>query len=1303
MHKLVVSSISILCAITCASCSIVTGSSSNQNYNYSSDINSDINYENISDNEYESIGQSVKISFDPISLISTKKVSRNEIIKIYVSDTVSRLSVNGAHYLVNHDDTDGSYILFTVDEQTPYMLLIENIVLTGGETIERYGELYLSFIEDTLIDENAENTSTDTEDIVDPSIKDTDATDSDPPVVNAQVKAEENNAIAMDISIDDPHDDFISAYIRLEHDGTSITKDLSVGTNTYLIDDFATADNTSWTVIVEYKTPTGPVTATLASGVITIEKSTPSETEIIYVPPQAESEAKIESARDIAITVKITGDADSGHLIIKDSDGNTVTEENIDITQAQSSSGQELLIPYDSSTDYSWEVILDYISDKDGNRSTISPTSGSIELAQKIEYAGALSVRFMRLDEDGAVKNVQVITPDNYADNTYVARVTLTDGTYRFAPVIGVEQDGDEYLVHLEQEDAINYQAGDDQPSQGFIIRVNTHGILMPLDRLGDRIDTIVFFANLYKLAPYMDQERILRDSSLIPRDSILRTRVIDMILPLDASGNLVTYLDANEPDRVASLKVTFKNKSSIEIPVTYQRTQGDIATYRDLDTGIWYQPKMFLIQGDSTYVQNLLSSLQSVDTSSLVRSNDTEFNKTLLVEHWSTYKNDGLEDDLKAALSSSALTNISFSNPIMDAVRNEYFPQDTYLSSLAAILNWNSRMFSFDFNGIKMSDLYLSQRGFDTYRQASIKDVLDRYSANGLSNWQYFMGHAGRWARELYAPDAHYRFRNMQEVAEYFIYTLTSYGDDYDGWLRAKWGGSIYTPTGATGYTSWSNLNIWKTGNVLASYGHRLPALLTVPGKDMYYIALPGTVLFGQKSSYTGKTEAQFDVLAQNFSNTAYRWMINLDKINPGYMDDLLARSYTGWDTRYVSGVSKANSDANYPYLHDFASLVGGALTSGNFAGYAIGADMHFTYRAVELIGLFTHEFVHVSDDRGPLFGANTAWRNYGGRFLGAETSTTNVFEQSFNYSSFAPNLINAYSPSGTTTDSQYKWMSNWNYERINSPEKYQDYYHKLFEALNILDYIQAKAYLKLDWGQQQKLGSKLFYLSNKNELLSDDASTDPLARVNSQWVHLDVLSYEDPSFTQIPLNSIEDLWDQRISVNPNFSSQARVTFTNNSYSSIPGVSAQWYIPHNDYGVSDGVTAKYLAFMMAGEAGWEGTMNVLTGNRTDLDVLRQSTGDSDITWREYKLKQYAAIEEKYGATLEPIIDEMVTAYKTDADSRVAYASNKNKNWVYTNSMAKRLALYANMKNITSDFTTSVFDVEWSDYLVSSP
>lgn len=91
----------------------------------------------------------------------------------------------------------------------------------------------------------------------------------------------------------------------------------------------------------------------------------------------------------------------------------------------------------------------------------------------------------------------------------------------------------------------------------------------------------------------------------------------------------------------------------------------------------------------------------------------------------------------------------------------------------------------------------------------------------------------------------------------------------------------------------------------------------------------------------------------------------------------------------------------------------------------------------------------------------------------------------------------------------------NNFSYERIDSPEKIQSYYHEMFETGYVLDYLAAQAFLQLTPQQQAAVAVQAVHTPGGT---------------NSFTTQYQDLTEEE--IIQMDLKDVDDLWENRISI---------------------------------------------------------------------------------------------------------------------------------------------------------------------------
>ena len=87
---------------------------------------------------------------------------------------------------------------------------------------------------------------------------------------------------------------------------------------------------------------------------------------------------------------------------------------------------------------------------------------------------------------------------------------------------------------------------------------------------------------------PFFDSNKIIAVAKNV-KDETLINEEIAHIVPIDASGNLVTYLTTDNPKKITNIKIIFKNGAKAEYNVTYDKTYDMVADYKIKNLNIDY------------------------------------------------------------------------------------------------------------------------------------------------------------------------------------------------------------------------------------------------------------------------------------------------------------------------------------------------------------------------------------------------------------------------------------------------------------------------------------------------------------------------------------------------------------------------------------------------------------------------------------------------------------------------------------------------------------------------------------------
>ena len=305
----------------------------------------------------------------------------------------------------------------------------------------------------------------------------------------------------------------------------------------------------------------------------------------------------------------------------------------------------------------------------------------------------------------------------------------------------------------------------------------------------------------------------------------------------------------------------------------------------------------------------------------------------------------------------------------------------------------------------------------------------------------------------------------------------------------------------------------------------------------------------------------------------------------------------------------------------------------------------------------------------------------------------------------------------------------SNLDPSRIDTPEKVQDFYEKVFETIYVMDYIEAQAFLQLSSEDKAEIGIKVTYPNE--EKYTEDGN---LYR-----------AYQTTGFNQIDasewdkmtLETVYDLIDNRIMKYAGVYKYA--SRGSNSYGGEGINTAHWYQPNNPYGRPDSYALKWIAYEMLGYRGYDDGYIEYNSNIHSVkkkiynDIDNPSKGTTEVNYKtdnmaietisngkytnidEYKKARFKETEDNLPYLKEIDVNEYVQklydALVKDAESTRVGLAEKMKNnpnclndyWCrvdvsnrrsYPESTKVRQEIYYTLKNSTNDFEDEIFSDE---------
>ena len=455
--------------------------------------------------------------------------------------------------------------------------------------------------------------------------------------------------------------------------------------------------------------------------------------------------------------------------------------------------------------------------------------------------------------------------------------------------------------------------------------------------------------------------------------------------------------------------------------------------------------------------------------------------------------------------------------------------------------------------------------------------------------------------------------YTDLNNVSSFLDYVVTKLSDhNMDEWAASQFKGilreiPIEGHENDIQYTLWDHLSTEDANYKGGSYkvhNFVLP-ILTLPDTAAYIISAPAQFTIGSQRTYmanpkdaaelatfNAKMQAYVDRI-QSYYNTAYDLLQNPKLFNDIHLFQLDKRY-----TKNENGVSVYNTPytttelfhknfdevvALWPATYGVNAGNWGDRIEWNVAGFM---DTDITTDGTVDSGhptfmTWSHETAHYLDSR--LF-----LENYGRRFdAGGEDYADAFLMQEFGINGIVMNLTVNYNKDA-------KVASNLTPERINSPEKIQDFYSKMFDTIYIMDYIEAQAFLQLPKEYQKALAVQVSYPNEDKQFAREGGKSDGaltgVTYKNDQYAKFrarETTGYTSlNSLDDIELKTINDLVDKQIMLYPGVYKYA--SRGNNSYGGEGINVVHWYQPNNPDGRPDSYALKWISYEMMGIAGYE-------------------------------------------------------------------------------------------------------------------
>ena len=224
--------------------------------------------------------------------------------------------------------------------------------------------------------------------------------------------------------------------------------------------------------------------------------------------------------------------------------------------------------------------------------------------------------------------------------------------------------------------------------------------------------------------------------------------------------------------------------------------------------------------------------------------------------------------------------------------------------------------------------------------------------------------------------------------------------------------------------------------------------------------------------------------------------------------------------------------------------------------------------------------------------------------------------------------------------------------------------------DLLDLLDYIEGKAFIKLTPEQQAKIATRM--------------------NISAGWSSWGGITAQQA--TDMKLTSLEALYDNRIVLRPNNAWGASVRglsvingLGSNDYGFESVWVNRWFIGHLDGGYADAFSTKRNFFEMLGYAGVEGY--VTYGSRAsanDLDAIKKITKmvtGTEMDWKQYKMSRYETVEQNINNNKYIDVDYMIERF---TEALINDANKGDRNISQRTNLRK--IYYHYLKSATNDF-----------------
>ena len=806
------------------------------------------------------------------------------------------------------------------------------------------------------------------------------------------------------------------------------------------------------------------------------------------------------------------------------------------------------------------------------------------------------------------------------------------------------------------------------------------NGLYIPeYDRIrklsGFDTNKVIAYHNLQKLMPYYDARYLIADGATISADNVFNTKIIKHILPF-ADDKLVTYLTSSKYNQITNIKIVFEDYTVEDREVVFEEFKQNVAVYKIKDTKLSYAFDKYVVQEEASIVNAITDYIKNVDYTAKLDPLTTAGDSRLYKDHYNEVMKAQAEKIAIQLLQNDEESSLTINNDVLNNKIQKSLIDSGRLDKILYGYNYYHRWYGFEVNGTKVSDVILFENKMYKPEMTIDNLVNETLSGNITPNntGAFYRGNISKYTGSS----------RLEYFLDYIIQNIGGYEDTND-WFTEYFGTrNILFEVSVDGRTD----ILYRGWYQLKKNERMILPVITLPSNSAYMISGPAHLQFGAQQLYhkdpqtaagradvVNKAKAHVELVKRHFTTLAGafdsgKWN------NYCIMVYDCTRAITGYKNTYIPGTNiiigtspvytQGKVGQEQPFFKNFSEVLGLWQPGGSSAGVGNTAGFLWFQATPGLTNYdtWTHEYEHALYDKIML--------HQRGCRVQLETLTEGNVEQRVNWSN--NELIQDVGPYYFNTsfylNKEGNATQNLTPERINTKEKLENYYKGQQNALDLLDYIEGQAFIRLTPEEQAKIATRM--------------------SISAGWTSWGGITAAQA--TNMNLTSLEALYDNRIVLRPSNAWGVSVRglkvingIGTNDYGFESVWVNRWFIGHRDGGYADAFSTKRNFFEMLGYAGVEGYVTYGSkASANDLDAIKKITKmvtGNEMDWKQYKMSRYATVEEnieynKY-IDVEYMIDKFEEALRSDAsrgDRNITQRTNLRK--IY----------YHYLKSATNDF-----------------